>query len=769
MTTSHNRLRFDVETSRVLEILSKEIYDSPHALLRENVQNAYDAVLMRAAHEGSDLRSRSIRIALAGRQLRIEDDGIGMSEQVLSENFWKAGSSGKHTALAGRAGVIGTFGIGAMANFGVCTSLVVTTRDLRGTSTLVSRAQRDQLRIAEECIDIERLSNGRNPGTTIEVELESNSRLTPTQVRDYLATYVRFLPVRLTLNGTVISQQSFDDVYAKRVENYVHLASTQLRGGKYTATVDLSINRASQVFVRLQNIAIGGTAVAGEALFVQGGGSTMGFRNYFGLAPIPLSSNYQFGGAVNLDILQPTAGREALSRASVLHVAALLESLEECLTQQLAHTSHADRNASFQQYIASRGLTKLAGMVTVRVLPENEDIPLSNVSAGRSGKHRLIYSGQDATVVHRFATEQSDLFHVSQRNPRRKLQLRYLRSLGIEEVPDKVLVETIPSTDLSIDRAMVLLRLQRILVDDYLMTNGELALATMSHGVQVYVETTGDKLRVALNEANPSLKALVQSYETARDVFEGLAKDFVREHLYRHIRDYIPSSTRQGRDTLLKRLRHNKELFRYEEQDLGNMESVLAGYLSGKTTLGEVLRSSARYRTSGQRQRVASEQVGAVENEIPDIVQQHEVMDLELDGSEPLPPIARTDVTTDKKVLLVGADYSKLNNFRLFLSLSDRLYQLEGEFLKHPHTTRVIWGAHRVIYVFSDPTASLSLYYDIELLEPLATPDTGGRMVPTTTIITARKMFVPVPRELVPAFAIAEGERSFFVRFDTIP
>ena len=217
MTTQHNRLRFDVETSRVLEILSKEIYDSPHALLRENVQNAYDAVLMRAAHEGTDLRSRSIRITFEGRQLRIEDDGIGMSEQVLSENFWKAGSSGKHTALAGRAGVIGTFGIGAMANFGVCTSLIVTTRDLRGTCTLVSRARRDQLRIAEECIDIERFSNGRNPGTTIEVELEKNSRLTPPQVRDYLATYVRFLPVAVTLNGTLISQQSFDAVYAKRV------------------------------------------------------------------------------------------------------------------------------------------------------------------------------------------------------------------------------------------------------------------------------------------------------------------------------------------------------------------------------------------------------------------------------------------------------------------------------------------------------------------------------------------------------------------------
>ena len=41
------RIAFDVETERILQILSSEIYDSPKAFLRENVQNAYDAILMR--------------------------------------------------------------------------------------------------------------------------------------------------------------------------------------------------------------------------------------------------------------------------------------------------------------------------------------------------------------------------------------------------------------------------------------------------------------------------------------------------------------------------------------------------------------------------------------------------------------------------------------------------------------------------------------------------------------------------------------------------
>ncbi len=41
------KIKFQIEINRVLDVLSKEIYDTPYALLRENIQNAYDAILMR--------------------------------------------------------------------------------------------------------------------------------------------------------------------------------------------------------------------------------------------------------------------------------------------------------------------------------------------------------------------------------------------------------------------------------------------------------------------------------------------------------------------------------------------------------------------------------------------------------------------------------------------------------------------------------------------------------------------------------------------------
>ena len=106
---ARERIAFDVETSRILEILASEIYDSPKAFLRENAQNAYDAILMRSTAQASSITDHSIRITVRSDRITVQDDGIGMTEEVLRNNFWRAGSSGKRSELAQRSGVIGTF------------------------------------------------------------------------------------------------------------------------------------------------------------------------------------------------------------------------------------------------------------------------------------------------------------------------------------------------------------------------------------------------------------------------------------------------------------------------------------------------------------------------------------------------------------------------------------------------------------------------------------------------------------------------------------
>jgi molecular chaperone HtpG len=766
--TEKERIPFDVETSRILGILTSEIYDSPKAFLRENVQNAYDAILMRCTAEQLPIAERCIEITVTPSRLTVCDDGIGMSEEVLKQNFWKAGSSGKKSELAQRSGVIGTFGIGAMANFGVCTALRVETRSIESNVTLVSGAKRDDLRIGQECIDFERVADERKAGTLIVAELDPAYPIDAAAASDYLTQYVRFLPVPVTVNGQNISQQGFADTIAGRATGYNQVAARQVARGIFSGTLHVSLNAQHRLLARLTDILLNGNPIKGEVFLVQQGGPTLGFRNLFGLAPIPVSGHYDLGGFVNLDFLHPTAGREALSRQSIQQVATLVEMIEAEASMDIAKTEAADGNQQFQNYILAHGLVALAERVRISVRPAETFIPLGDVAGYEPHKDKHYYVGQDTTILNRFASDQANLFHVSQANPRRKLQLRFLTQIAkLPQVPEQTIVDRIPQQSLTFEEAMFLVRLRGILLDDYLMPDVDAAFATISHAVSIHAETKDGTLYLSIARGSSSVRMVIECYSTARDVFDGFMKDFVREHVYPHIREHVPSSTKQGRDALFRRLKEQKELFRLQESDYGAIEPLLADYLAGKVEFSEVLRTS-RGRASVHRQQVSREQVGSVEQEFPDIINAGN-SGSSANSIEATPPIMRDDLKSDMKVLTVSEQHTKLNNFQMFLALSDRMVKREGEFLRWPHTTKLIWGAHRVIYIFTDATGELSLYYDIELRTPLEAEQTGGAMFPTTTIVTSHRIFVPVPADLEQAFRITQGPKEFYVRFDTIP
>ena len=770
MTTAESeRLAFNVDTGRILEILASEIYDSPKAFLRENVQNAYDAILMRCTAQNLRIEDRRIEITVDSSTVTVQDDGIGMEEYVLANNFWKAGSSGKKSDLAQRSGVIGTFGIGAMANFGVCSALRVETRHTDSDVTLITSATRDNLAIAEKCIDLSRIPDNREPGTLIVANLDSSNSVSESVVCDYLKQYVRFLPVPVFVNGRVISQESFADAASSSGAGFDQIFRRRITNRTFAGMLEVSVNPQGRVFVRITDIDLNGTRLKGEACLLQDGGPTHAYRNFFGLAPVPVSGHYRLGGYVNLDILRPTAGREALSRDSIQHISNLVDFMEGICSLAIADHAAADINQQFQRHILVKGRTELAKNVRIFVRPAEDMVPLVNVSEYEPDKSKHYYTGTDQTTLTRFASESSNLLQVSLNNPRRDLQRRYLtQHTNIDRVPERTLVDRIPATELTLDEAMFIVRLRGVLLDDYLIGDVEVSLAGISHGVEFHTVVKGDALQeIAINRTAPAVRLVVECYRTARDVFTGFVKDFVREHLYTHIRPYILSSTQQGRDALYQRLKANKELFQLRESDYGEIEEELADYISGKTDLNRVL-TTASTRRSSQWQQVSGDQVGSVEQELPDIIDTKIVGETsgEFDAR---PPIVRSGAESEMKVLTVSDDYRMLNNFKMFLALSDRLAKMEGEFLNWPHTTKVLWGSHRVIYIFADETGDISLYYDIELKAPLDSEQTGGSMLPTTTIVTGNRIFVPVPSELEPAFRVTDSAKDYYVRFDTIP
>jgi molecular chaperone HtpG len=245
-------------------------------------------------------------------------------------------------------------------------------------------------------------------------------------------------------------------------------------------------------------------------------------------------------------------------------------------------------------------------------------------------------------------------------------------------------------------------------------------------------------------------------------------KDFVRVQIYPRIQEYVPSSTRDGVEALRKILERNRELYRYEETEIGDFEGVLGEYLKGELSFTQMLKE-AQSRARPYTQIVSSHQVGSVEHEVPGVVDSP-VSQLDDEGTElaAAPPIIRENVTSTMKILTTSEKYPQLNNFTMLLGLSDRLFRTESEFFNNPHTTRILWGGHRVVYIFTEVTGRLNLYYDIELRKPIDQLNSGGGMFRTTTLITKNRIFVPVPEGLQEEFRVATGPKEFFVRFDVL-
>ena len=177
---------------------------------------------MRCTAQNLPVEERRIEITVGSSSLTVKDDGIGMEEDVLANNFWKAGASGKKSDLARRSGVIGTFGIGAMANFGVCSALYVETRHMDSDVTLITSASRDNLAIAEKCIDLSRVQDVREPGTAVVAALDQSNNVSESTVCDYLKQYVRFLPVPVSVNGP---RHKPGIIYRRRQQQWVGVRS----------------------------------------------------------------------------------------------------------------------------------------------------------------------------------------------------------------------------------------------------------------------------------------------------------------------------------------------------------------------------------------------------------------------------------------------------------------------------------------------------------------------------------------------------------------
>jgi molecular chaperone HtpG len=763
---------FQVDTSRVLAILANEIYDSPFAMLRENLQNAYDAVRQRFAADGQLKEGGKISVTIDGQTISITDNGIGMREETLRENFWKAGSSGKRSDNAKKAGVVGTFGIGAMANFGVCSSLEVVTRAVGQEKVLRSVAELASLQIGEECISFETIDTDHDFGTTITATLDGQSVIAQAQAIAYLRPYVRMLPVPVFVNDTLISGENIDSFVDSR--SFSQIAKKAWTDKVATATFTTSIDPNAQVLVDVGSIKIGGQDIEGSMVLLQSSGQLMGLRSFFGLAPVPAAGHYRFGGFANLSFLHPTAGREALSRDSIEQVNRLITLAEYAASDAIGHSPLADRSNAFLSWIVPNSRYDLADNITIAAHPGSQTITLGQLKATAADQNYLYYAGTVSGVINTFANESCTVLQVSQNNPRRRVQTHYVSEiLKIKPVPASAqIIKTYTRDELSFAELAFVLKVASTIRDDYLLPSIEVRFADISHNVTVLVEKVDEILKVWISKTSASIVPVLGVYKTAYELFDPFIKDYVRVSIYPSIQPYVPSSTKGGVEALHKLLLKNRELYRYELSERGEVEGVLGEELADDKNFERVIRE-ARLKRRPLSQKVSAEQVGRIETELPGIEEAplyFSGLDVVVDDGEhdAAPPIIRDTVKSEMKILTTSEHYPLLNNFTMFLGLSDKLMKSEAEFFRRPHSTRIIWGGQRVVYIFTEETETLSLYYDIELQGQIQKSKTGGSMFPTTTIVTDGRVFIPIPDILTDNFQVGDMPKEFFVRFDIL-
>jgi molecular chaperone HtpG len=125
---------FQVDLRGLVDLLSHHLYSSPRVYLRELMQNAVDALTARHGLESAaPVGALGIRLYADGSVVRVEDDGVGLTEADVHTFLATIGRSSKRADRIAeqRGDFIGQFGIGLLSCFLVADEIHVLSRSAR--------------------------------------------------------------------------------------------------------------------------------------------------------------------------------------------------------------------------------------------------------------------------------------------------------------------------------------------------------------------------------------------------------------------------------------------------------------------------------------------------------------------------------------------------------------------------------------------------------------------------------------------------------------
>ena len=727
MTQDTTSFPASIEFDSVLRIISEQVYDTPLAFIRENVQNAVDAIRIQGLRDHTAFSDPQYRVAVCvdGMTLRVQDNGIGMSAADLQNFFWTIGASGKRTAEAIAAGCVGEFGIGGFANFGVCETLEVISQTMEadhGTLTRLSEADIRQARTSYPQIAIEQSDVASPRGTVVVGHLRSVPNVE--QLRSYLRDFVQYVPVAVVFNGDKISQARFADPDERT--NYLGIGDgrREWRSGSFAISGRMFEDRGHTLIAEIDSMVLGNQVVRIRGLLRFENGPIDVFKHGFKLCATQFSTAIGVSGRIDCERFVPTAGRDSLDggTSSLLQrIVALLE--RTAIEEVLQCSERIAQNARIFRYIVRKGMVGQLGKAPVR-LADGAESTLGDIRrrAERGGVGVFFGTAHNQSLNQIMQARGHIVVILSSERHRQNAERKYLAQYCGAKPFDGMIDCTEHYDDIGLFERIFLSNLELTISKSYEVEGFRLIAGKLTEDIPVFLQDRGNgrTLDVFVDVRHPEITKLKVLGFTS--LFYSLIATFCHEYLGPSLKQWSPRFFGNGALNLELLAKRRSELWTLVTDDI---RIILKG---------------------GQR----------------DVVTRSDIETVTI-GGEQTNPVASPDNPNPRLLCIVDRDEAiGLANY--YIRVPDAAYRAYGDLLQSCESRGLVWAGNKVTYVASD-TVGAAFQYEIRLDELVITEFMGERRAEGTVELAQSlqeifdSIYFPIP-ETLEAFLVPKGDQE---------
>lgn len=725
MTDMNSSFDVGIDFEHVLAAISKQIYETPLAFLRENVQNAIDAIRIQALRDGKSPTDEHYRIdvRIADKDCVIRDTGNGMTQGDLRRLFWTIGASGKRTPEARQAGCIGIFGIGGFANLGVCDKLtVISQTEDEPTGTHTSLSEEDIRAVREAIPQVKsKESDKAAPRGTIVI---GHLRQAPdtNELELYLHDFVRFADERIYFEGRLISGEGFAD--PARLENLQRITAVPIDWNIGPVRIQgmLFEDQGHTIVASLLKMWVDGKEVRISGLLRFENGPIDVLKRGFKLCATRVGTHIGVSGRVDCDLLSPTAGRDSLDAES----ASLLGSIVSCMERAAVETvlDSSERIAQHTRifpYVLRMGWIDRLDNVRVR-LADGTEATLGSLRVKASQGVVIFYSKEQKEALSQIMQARGNVVVIlpSDRNKENAVR-QFLESKCNAKTLEGTVECSEVYSDLTRFELVFLSELESTIASAYDVVRFRLIAGKLTEDIPAFVidETTSGDLEIYVDVRHPEIAKLEILGITP--LMFSMVTAFCREYLGPTLRKRSPKFFGTGAVNLDWLAKKRSELWILVKDDIGVL--------------------------SRQRQK--------------QVVRSSDVQVVRV-GVQPSPTDQRR---RNPKLLHVIGDEPFADISGYYIRLPDRAVKAYGDVIQECDNRGVVWAGNRMLFVASD-SISCAFQFEIRTDNLIIVTDEQGQQIVEGARELAQPfqelddgLYFPIPAVLEPVL-VPQGDAA---------